>query len=436
MASARVIGTNENISTYGNGTRDYTDLAVWESATDNDLVTATQSEVLECYRDSAVYADNIVVTGAITNSSYKRIIRPASGNFHTGIPNTGVRFELSSFATMATITEEYFSLQDIELNWDGASGGTVNLIQTNATSHFSTIIGCILGPFQNTSSGSARGFLINGTSTSVNVISLINNIIIKESGNGVGLLSNASSSNLIIALYNNTFIDADIQRSGGVVEAKNCLVDGGSFSGTFDAASTNNASSDTSAPGLSPRINQTFSFIDNLNDDYHLDETDSAAKGFGADLSSDTNFAFDDDIDRETIITWSIGADAQAGAPIAPLAISPPISTASGSLETRLIAWERVGQSTTCLPKKILKYNRITISAFGTFGNSASIALEGSPEIGSNPILYSPLTEDDTPIALTASGSVSVVDQSAIWYKPVITGGDGNTNIDIYITTS
>ena len=37
---------NENISTFGNGTRDYTDVLTFESDTDNNLVGTTTTEVL------------------------------------------------------------------------------------------------------------------------------------------------------------------------------------------------------------------------------------------------------------------------------------------------------------------------------------------------------------------------------------------------------
>ena len=85
MASARRTATNENISTYDSaGGKDYTSLSAWESATDVNLVSAAQSEVLECYKGA--HNDYVIVTGATANSSYFRIIRPAAGEGHSGIP--------------------------------------------------------------------------------------------------------------------------------------------------------------------------------------------------------------------------------------------------------------------------------------------------------------------------------------------------------------
>ena len=89
MASARKTATNEHISTYGNATRNYTSMVTWEADTDIDLVTATQSEVLECYDDADSFDDYCPLLGATTNSSYFRIVRPASGQGHDGTPNNG-----------------------------------------------------------------------------------------------------------------------------------------------------------------------------------------------------------------------------------------------------------------------------------------------------------------------------------------------------------
>jgi hypothetical protein len=97
----------------------------------------------------------------------------------------------------------------------------------------------------------------------------------------------------------------------GTYVAKNCLASGNAtdFSGAFNAASTNNASSDGTAKGTNPRINQTFTFVDEANDDYHLAHSDRGAWGQGIDLSSDATFPFDDDIDGDVLSIWSIGAD-------------------------------------------------------------------------------------------------------------------------------
>jgi hypothetical protein len=80
------------------------------------------------------------------------------------------------------------------------------------------------------------------------------------------------------------------------------------FSGS--PAGNNNASSDGTATGTGSRINQTFTFVASGSDDYHLAGSDAGALDFGADLSADGVFAFDDDIDFDTRSgTWDIGFD-------------------------------------------------------------------------------------------------------------------------------
>ncbi len=45
------------------------------------------------------------------------------------------------------------------------------------------------------------------------------------------------------------------------------------------------------------------------SDDYHLAAGDAGAKDYGTDLSGDSFFPFDDDIDGDLFDTWDIGFD-------------------------------------------------------------------------------------------------------------------------------
>ena len=100
----------------------------------------------------------------------------------------------------------------------------------------------------------------------------------------------------------------------------------------------------------------------------------------------------------------------------------------------RVWLWEAVtdGDDSNISPVKIPYKDDLTIYAFGTFGAAASISLQGSPEIIDPPTLFANLTAANTTIALAAAGC-ALVDQNAIWYKPVLTGGDVSTDIDVYI---
>ena len=132
MASSRRVGSNENITTYGDGTRDETDMDVWEAATDIDLVAAAKSEVLECYDDAANFNDDCALVGATTSSLYARFIRPASGEGHDGTPNNGVYFKyLGTRGATININEPYSSAQDLILEHVRSLAST-----SNSSSHF------------------------------------------------------------------------------------------------------------------------------------------------------------------------------------------------------------------------------------------------------------------------------------------------------------
>lgn len=76
---------------------------------------------------------------------------------------------------------------------------------------------------------------------------------------------------------------------------------------------SHNASEDGTGDnvGTNSRVNQTFTFVDPVNGDYHLAATDTGAKGFGVNLSADANYAYSDDIDNQNRADpWDIGADA------------------------------------------------------------------------------------------------------------------------------
>jgi hypothetical protein len=64
------------------------------------------------------------------------------------------------------------------------------------------------------------------------------------------------------------------------------------------------------------RVDQTFTFLNEAGDDFHLAATDAGARDFGVSLAGDANLAFQTDIDGEQRrITWDIGAD-EAGSSV------------------------------------------------------------------------------------------------------------------------
>jgi hypothetical protein len=310
MATSRIQATNENISTFGAAGqgRDYTVLDTWAGDTELDLVGDSQSEVLECYADSASFNEKCVLEAATTDEDYFRIVRPAAGEGHDGIPGNGLFFDLSgSGGDGWRVDEEYSGFQDIVIKntTNDASGRSVfDLREANGI-----FVGCMA--FDSTNIG--VGVLAAGFEIQEDDIVLVNCLALNNPLRGFDcdVPSQAYAYNCN-AINNGTtgFLEA-----GGDFVVKNCLGDNntvrdfGPDPGSFTGA-TNNAAGDGFAPGTNNRENQTFTFVASGSDDYHLTSDDAGALDFGADLSADGVFPFNDDIDFETRATpWDIGFD-------------------------------------------------------------------------------------------------------------------------------
>ncbi len=108
-----------------------------------------------------------------------------------------------------------------------------------------------------------------------------------------------------------------------------------------------------------------------------------------------------------------------------------PVKFDDHATKCKIWLWETVTSGDTCAPVKMPYLDDATIYSFGTFSGAASVALHGSPQV-ENPTLFVALTSNSLAIAHTAAAA-SVVDQNATYYKPVVSAGDGSTDLDIYI---
>ena len=336
MVTSRNAPTTPNTSTYGTSGagRDYTALATWEAATDNDLVTATAGEILDCYDDAASFDDNVDMADSTVNTAYYRLIRSASGQGHDGTPNNGVHFIPTSdgggsSAGAFQVHENNSSFQDFIISLSENGAGSSRVIRTFGT--LNRIVGVIDNDSVNAGSGSARSFAIDG-----NQGICINCISINAERHGFDNSPGAGNTGYF---YNNTAIGAGVEGfhySGGTAGVlKNCLGSGNTTDfdtgGTWTGSITC-ASSDTSASSLPTgghRASQTFTFENAAGDDYHLQSSDAGAKDFGTDLSSDAFISFDDDINDGTMGggkagqtrsgSWDIGFDEFIAVPLPPV---------------------------------------------------------------------------------------------------------------------
>ena len=108
------------------GGRDYTSVANWEAATDNDLVTAAAGETLQCYYTTTQDGSACTLSGATVNASYFRKIECVSGQ-HTGVYDTGYRIKVTK---AMTISEDYS--QHIGMSYDcSGTGSTIWAVNVN-----------------------------------------------------------------------------------------------------------------------------------------------------------------------------------------------------------------------------------------------------------------------------------------------------------------
>lgn len=321
MASSRRTGSNENIQTFGDGTRDFTNISTWESAVDIDTVTAMQSEVLECYDDSAPYDQTALYNAGTHNSTYPIIMRAATGHENNGSRTAGVRFHTTAAsAEFADVRDDSVWFYDLGIQCAFNTSSTEeNFKQANQDLR---LVGIHIYNSSNSGTGSNDGIAMNNSTTNLRMI----NCIVVDSDRD-GLRTGSSSTGHII--YNCTFADNaedgldHNNTTASTATVRNCLCDnntGQDFGSTGGYTGSGNASSDTTAPGTSPRTSQTFTFVSAT--DYHLAAGDTGARTFGVDLSADATFDFDDDIDKDTrTVSWDIGADedstaAPAGQPV------------------------------------------------------------------------------------------------------------------------
>ena len=318
MSSPRVEPVNPVTQTFGGVTRDWQEgeLDLWEADTDTDLVAANAGEILDCYDDAASFDDFVLLFGATTDATRWRLIRPAAGEGHDGTPNNGVFFDWTASGANASfaIDESFSQIHDLVCRHIVSSVSEEEVFILREPGN--RTIGCIAFESVNSGTGTVLGYKIQEDDC-------LGVLCLAISGDTHGFQISGSAGfdqrwyNCVA--INNTGRGFNSAGSGDRM-AKNCLASGNTIEDFDDAAgswvtgSVNNASSDTTADegGLdipTAVVDATFIFVDVSSDDYHLDTGDTDALDAGADLSADSFFPFDEDIDGEVFDTWDIGFD-------------------------------------------------------------------------------------------------------------------------------
>ncbi len=256
-----------NVSTYGNATRDYTSLSTWESATDNDLVTAQAGEVLDCYEDASPYNDGgCYIAGATTNASYFRVVRKAPSVSRTYDPTSGVVFSCAGYPDIIYCGESYDQVQDITMinTYTSGTAYACYMLAGNAA-----VVGCFAKSVNGAETG--RGIrLANGA--------LAINCVVYECDGWSIYVSGGTCYCYYCTSVDNR--DGYVEVSAGV--AKNCISEDNAVEDFWGGDWTLTTCAEQ----------EGIAFSDQSNDDYRL----ASADGTGTDLTSDIVYPVDDDL--------------------------------------------------------------------------------------------------------------------------------------------
>jgi hypothetical protein len=342
--------------------RAYTSLSLAEAGTENvgidaDLVNFDTGDVdlttnnlqwnFACYANGTT-ADTTAVTindWTTTIDNYIKIYTPTAINEvgtsqrHQGIYNTSYYNLDSSSGIPLTISDEYVRIEGLQFY------SNLLYVSTNCDIYVGLIAGTS-GIY--ISQSLLKGNSISGkygiylTSTGSSSAAKIWNNTIYDYSSGIGIYW-WNDVDWTVYAYNNTIQNCAIGLKRGNDTAqyiKNNLISAtDAFNGTFTDSDINNDYNSISennagevAIGSHGRYNQTFSFVDSTNKDFHLLPSDAGAKNYGADLSNDPYLPFNTDADDANLLgsstsksgsdvsnnsnfsrprgtTWDIGAD-------------------------------------------------------------------------------------------------------------------------------
>lgn len=257
-------------------------------------------------------------TGYTTSSSYYINIVGDPSDIVSGT-NTGVwstsRYRLvytGATASAIAVYEQHVRFSDIQifLNRVGVSyEACINFAYYSGTNAEHYVVRSI---FRSTGGSCDTAKFVNACDNGG--LTVINSIFYdSRSVNGCKCIDAKANTIVYNCTFQNSYLGILLTGTSAVIQ--NCLfsslntgVSGTCAAGT-DYNATNNAAIGYTVTGggnTHDRLSQTFTFVDESGDNFHLAANDSGARDYGVDLSG----TFTDDIDGQTRTgTWDIGAD-------------------------------------------------------------------------------------------------------------------------------
>src|SRR3989338_5322498 len=295
--------------------RAYTALANWESQTENaniteptendvnpslNLVTADTVMMVACYGDGAD-TTGVTIDGWTTDATrYIRIYTPVAvsevgvSQRHAGVwDDNKYRLVASRGSDLGQIllADPYIELDGLQVQLGTGVYEGWGIREATYNSKISNTI--VRGPVTNTQAW-IGGILIYQAGSGY---LKLNNVIIYDfigGANNYGFIWYDSSHSVYAS--NITVQNCAIGFSGSGIVLKNSLFKSnttaasGTFAAGTDYNATNNASMGYTVTGggnTHDRLSQTFTFVNEAGDDFHLASTDAGASNVGVDLSAD-----------------------------------------------------------------------------------------------------------------------------------------------------
>lgn len=394
-------GPVEIVHTIAASGGDYTSLSAWEAAQQRDLVAANEAAIAEC--EAFLDTTPVVFDGWTTSETCLIVVRAAAGA-EAKLPysSTAYRLEATNPGNQGVITvsEEFSRFQRIQightLTSDVGRAGIAARYQASAGKIW--IDGVVV-----------KGAISGTTNTSA--FRIISSLVVPYFTNCVALNYPSSGSSYAYEpgsgppnayYYNCSAINCTrgFLALGSQYVAKNCLFDSRGqaspvgFSGTFAAASSNNASTDATAPGSNSRQSQTFTYVDTNNSDYRLAYDDAGARTYGISLTADSINPVTLDVNGYTRTgSWDIGASE------APTVVVHTVA-ASGGDYTSLNAWEAAQQ------RDLVAVNQIAVANCQAFVDTATVVVLGWTTAPAHFVLVQAASGAEATVPLTGASYV------------------------------